>query len=590
MERGKQWNASMFCILLFIVPLFTLRFGSDFYDLPKLFILSLLLFAVLIPHLITKTSSDFPMIFLYPLFLFLLSVFLSWYFSVSPVLSFMGVYTGKEGVVILCLFVIFYFLFAHSVSAVNLPAIFVSSLIALTLVSILSFVQYYGFHLPVFIEPQFEKLSRPRSTIGPSTQLGGYLAACLPFFIILFAGARSRLKMCFLACGFFISSIAVLLTMSRGGILAFFLSIIFMFAAFLTKYSSARKYVKHFLFFFVCAIIFIRIFPFKIDPYHKVEHTLTDRFRVTSMTGTTVRVRLIIWEGAVRLIRDYPLFGAGVDAVPAVFQNYQKPFLIKAVGSYMSTAKIHNQFLQVAATQGLFGLFAWLWIIGVFYGKAFALYRSSAAGSEKSFFLLACMGSFTAFLIQSCFTLNTVSSNMLFWFNLAAIEVLNNDGHISHPSVRMPAVKIHAERIVFLLPLLIVMVCFAGDIYFRKGMNNLHRNNLQASEYYMSKALSLNPYEGIYRFSAGSLYTRMNRWDDALHAYDDASSVFPYDPRILTIRAVVYEGIGKKEKAYEFYRKALVLCEKMGCRDAETDFFDILSRKIKPQNQAKPPR
>jgi tetratricopeptide (TPR) repeat protein len=118
-----------------------------------------------------------------------------------------------------------------------------------------------------------------------------------------------------------------------------------------------------------------------------------------------------IWQAALAIFDDYPLFGSGPD-------TFQLAFAAKRTAAYwqvewnLTPARAHNEVLHILATQGLAGAVALLaLLIGLGVAGARAWRR---AGPEARPLVLAVLAGTTAFLVQSGFGFTVVASGGLF--------------------------------------------------------------------------------------------------------------------------------------------------------------------------------
>jgi putative inorganic carbon (HCO3(-)) transporter len=97
-----------------------------------------------------------------------------------------------------------------------------------------------------------------------------------------------------------------------------------------------------------------------------------DRLRsIVDPADVTARERLYMWSSGLRMIRDYPWTGVGLNGVKGVYPAYRDP---RATGARWG--HLHNNLIQVAVERGLLGLTCWLWIWVVFYRDAWRTYRA----------------------------------------------------------------------------------------------------------------------------------------------------------------------------------------------------------------------
>lgn len=116
----------------------------------------------------------------------------------------------------------------------------------------------------------------------------------------------------------------------------------------------------------------------------------TDRYSETSMS---VRTRLLMAKTSMRLFGTAPLFGIGVNQFYAASATSLDPEFTALSGYTRENA--HNNFLQVLAEQGVVGLAAMLWCLGLL-GVGFwsARKRHGPLRERDALFLglLACVG------------------------------------------------------------------------------------------------------------------------------------------------------------------------------------------------------
>lgn len=73
--------------------------------------------------------------------------------------------------------------------------------------------------------------------------------------------------------------------------------------------------------------------------------------------------RLQIWIPALKIWRDHPVAGTGVDTFKTVFPAYSRTRFARYDGENVSSRLAHSEPLHIAATQGTVGLLMWLWLL-----------------------------------------------------------------------------------------------------------------------------------------------------------------------------------------------------------------------------------
>jgi len=126
--------------------------------------------------------------------------------------------------------------------------------------------------------------------------------------------------------------------------------------------------------------------------------------------------RTYLWQGGLKIVRDYPVTGVGWEGFRKVYPRY-KPSEAGKTG-----CNAHNNFLDVAVNSGLFGLGIFLWLMAVIYKVALQIFKGVEDGYFKGI-AWGFLGSFTAFLIAGLSQYNFGDSEvvMLFYFLLGMI-------------------------------------------------------------------------------------------------------------------------------------------------------------------------
>jgi putative inorganic carbon (HCO3(-)) transporter len=119
----------------------------------------------------------------------------------------------------------------------------------------------------------------------------------------------------------------------------------------------------------------------------------------------SVTTRLMMWRDTIPMIMERPLLGHGPDNFAEPFKRYEGEDL-RAFFPDDVIDKAHNEFLQVAATTGLLGLAAYLWIFVSYFRNA---YRSG------SWPLLALSGGVLAYIVQLQTAFTTIATGVTFW-------------------------------------------------------------------------------------------------------------------------------------------------------------------------------
>lgn len=125
----------------------------------------------------------------------------------------------------------------------------------------------------------------------------------------------------------------------------------------------------------------------------------------TRLTQMWDQERIYMWQSGVKIIRDHPWTGVGVDNIARIYPAYADPKAVNVRG----WSELHNNYIQIAAERGLPGLLLYLWMIGtalVFFARSRQAISLAAVGVIVNFLLLG---------ITECVS-NDSEIIMTFWF------------------------------------------------------------------------------------------------------------------------------------------------------------------------------
>lgn len=255
-------------------------------------------------------------------------------------------------------------------------------------------------------------------TFGASFFAASGFAAWLIIIIPLFIGiiasniiSSAKLKN-LLIVTVIVQSLFLLRTYSRGAWIGSVISIILMFY-YLIKNSSSK--IK--LLYLSVAICLLAVYLFlprsiifnvkdAIRVKFKFNQTINERMKTIPQTATGSNFeRIRWWEEALRIVKDYPLTGCGLNTYSVVARKYKS---FEGGGIYP-----HNSYLQMAAETGLLGLFAFLWVLFIFFRTGLQYFNQS-----RDALALGLLTGILAFLVHAIFDTHLYSLQLvvLFWY------------------------------------------------------------------------------------------------------------------------------------------------------------------------------
>jgi len=156
---------------------------------------------------------------------------------------------------------------------------------------------------------------------------------------------------------FIITFLSLIYARSEATILAILVGLFFL--GLIVK--SSQKYTLVFL-----LILLLLIFSFPVSRNYFVQ-----KVGLQDLSG---QLRFNIWQGAVELIKEKPVLGAGLDGYERLAPDYQKRFYDPHTGELISVETHpypHNLYLALWLELGLLGLIVFAWILIKFFKQGF---------------------------------------------------------------------------------------------------------------------------------------------------------------------------------------------------------------------------
>ena len=278
--------------------------------------------------------------------------------------------------------------------------------------------------------------------------------------------------------------------------------------------------------------------------------------------------RPAVWLDSLRLVASQPLFGYGPDNFGLVFPRFE------ATDLHQQWDKAHAETLQVAATQGLVGLAAYLLIVAAFM-RAFWRGRRNVG----AFALFAGWLGYTATLQVN---FSALAAAFPFWlFAAAAMEIwgaTRNVAVIAWTSGRPAAAAASIVTFVLALATVGTALPFLADARVLEAVSadfaGRNRDALAPAQ----EARRLWPRESVYAVEVGNLAFERQDWALARDAYDDAAALGTYNPLVYRNLALADRSLGRVAEGKEAARKAV-----------EVNRFDPANQALLAQFEASQP-
>lgn len=620
-------------ILVFTLPLIFDTSCNDAIALPKwTLILILVLTAVctwVIKIVKQRKFTLFKSSLNLPILAFLLIALINTIYSVNSYLSFSGLYKFYfTGFISLLCYVLLYFLVVNNIDKKELELMITLILISSSIVALYGICQYWGWD---FILWKHSSQRRVWSTLGNPNFLGAYLAMVIPLILSRliqrltptplqkavrlsqinprlntltfsrkqetnrttpvkvwgFTKSFHLLPAIFYLMLFILNFFCLLFTYSRASWVAHLGSLIF-FLLLMRKdiFLGNRKWWLFLGLFFVGFVLIF--FSVKINQERTFPRIISRISSIVNFQEKDIASRISGWKTALGIIRKHPFLGTGLDTFSLNFRQYMASDYEDLSGKLTQPGYAHNEFLQIATTQGLIGIGIYLWLLITLFKKGIELLRVVSSNlqipnsklshkaqtgnvsvfaslKEQRLLIGGLLTSCIAILIQNQFSFSILTTRLYFWLFIAFIVVMEKEIR----GLKVVAFKGNKRQIwqllryIFFLLIGIVitfLMLFAiwryqADKHFRKGIIFTENKFYDGAIVEYEKALKLNPRESLYLMNLGKGYYnksfQLSTSKSKLLYLDKAINMFKKQISLYQRNALGHFGLGIcfKEKA-----------------------------------------
>lgn len=519
---------------LFILPLAYTWDTYDHYVLPKLLVARLLVIGLFILFLtralvtrslvIKRTPLDLPLL------AFVGSAVVSTFVAYNQNVAVFGTYSRYDGLLTILTYAALFWL---SVQALAGPED------ARTLVRVLLASGYVVAGLAI-LQSVTDSLSQSAfipafGTLGQKNVAGAFLAMLCPLAYGEIVTARSVGARVFALNALAICGIALFLTFSRSAWLAIALAAVV--AAVGIRGPGLRVGIAG-----AVAVVLIAGAITLLAQAGGLQPERTDLAEFGD--------RPAVWRDSLQLIASRTLFGYGPDNFGLVFPHFQ------ALDLHQPWDKAHAETLQVAATQGVVGLAAYLLLL-------FAFVRAFWRGRKNTgaFAVLAAWLAYTATLQVN---FSALPAAFPFWiFAAAAIEIWGA------PRTSVLSVFAHGRQVAavssiaasgaFALVVFGVVLPYLADVRLLEAVNADFSGRSRDAQTPAQQARMLGPRESVYAVEMGNIAFERHDWPTARDAYNEASSLGTYNPLVYRNLALADRNLGLTAEARAAARRAVEL-------------------------------
>ncbi|GAG69767.1 unnamed protein product, partial [marine sediment metagenome] len=372
---------------------------------------------------------------------------------------------------------------------------------------------------------------------------------------------------------------------SRGIWISISLTLFFgIFLIFKFNFFDLFKENKRWLILLLVAFIVITFIYSTDNPLNKSALTVPQRAISTfDEKDPSINTRILMWKVTGLMIKDKPFLGGGIGSFKINYLDYQARFLKEhpEYNKYWTNAKeAHNEYLQIGAEIGLFGLGIILIIILKLYSLFINILKKEIDNKRKLIYWGLLIG-ITSFLIHSLFTLPlhvpALGSAFFIISGLGAAYIKNYDLSEEKNKEREKNYLMNGEKkrvnssrlpLLYTILVLLVMLLLINDIVVRPYLAEVYAyqgekyfeddNNIIESALKYTSAHKLDPFNGRVLFNLGVNYYILNFYGDAEKIFKESKKYYN-DKNIYGNLGLCYMKMGDYLRAEEELKYAVYL-------------------------------
>jgi len=563
---GAQLEARTLQVGTFLLPLSFFWNALDQFVLPKLLVARLLVLILGGLRFYRWTQGDRPFLRRTPvnvaLLAFVASAALSTVVAVNPNVALFGTYMRYEGLLTIATYAALFYLAASALrdqqDSIRLLRVLAASGYIVAVIAVLQTLVSSPYLPSRAGESQvaFGGVVRATGTLGNANALAAFLAMLLPFTVgeLLSPGPAGRRAVA--ANQAAMISLALALTFSRGAWAAAVIGLLIMLAFRPDRISRALLVAG-----VVAALALALVLLTPSSAGIPIGQSIRARLMSLGSPATgSLATRLHIWRDTLALVASRPLTGYGPDTFGLVYPTFQTGnwtpgFLID---------KAHADLFQVASTQGVLGVGAFLWTLVAFVKAFLRGGRDQASGV---------FGGFAAYQVQLQVNFSYLPAAAPFWLFAAAGAVLWSSRVNPQRTQKGPA---RLNRLISIAPItfaiaglitLSLIFPYLADVKYRDALAGKARADQHAAGVDIEAARRLAPNESVYAAEAGDLALGLRGdtvgpdpdWTKARIEFDGAVRLGTFLPSVFRHLAIVDEHLGLHDQALAAARRAVAL-------------------------------
>jgi O-antigen ligase len=274
----------------------------------------------------------------------------------------------------------------------------------------------------------------------------------------------------------------------------------------------------------------------------------------------SVSVRGYYWRAAIEMMRDYPIFGVGIDKYGSFFREYREIGYPLNYGFNITSTNAHNVPLQIASTGGIFLGIVYL-AVNVFILTVAIKRLRTLIGSERVVYL-AILSGWLAFQAQSIISIDNIGIAVWGWLLgglLVGLGSNTTENSNSKISGKVKAKNIYDFKqitfsVLFTIPVLVyISFAYSSERDMWKQPQLIQASQGSTAEFYkLAEQTISNPFsDPVFKLETAFNLYQTNYIEEARIELDKLVSADPQNIEFLSISADFYESVKNYEKAIQ---------------------------------------
>ncbi len=394
------------------------------------------------------------------------------------------------------------------------------------------------------------------ATLGHDNFAGQYLITVIPLGLALGFGAietgRHVARWLFLAaCCVMLVFLSI--TFSRGAWAGLSASVIFLAVALwrrrrlLSRNAASQTAVltKRLTEAAFVAILIVAVaLSFSLSKREKGTSAIQKAEKAIDMSDAPIAFRLKLWRGSLSLLRQHPAFGVGCGAFALYYPSVRLAQEHRIAGAGISVRSPHNGYIRLAVETGLFGLMAFIYLLGASIWPLLKRFRNKASPNGIPMVALGGAGAVVATLVHAFFSSNLTmpASSTMFAVNLGLVAGCLSGKESGALMLSKPTKTVAAVALAAIGVLLIVrpVSLLAADYKLRQARTLVARGNNAGAIEELQKSISFAGYYLEQRILLGNLYLLNQQFQQAIDVLKPAAELSPFWPQIQNNIGVAY--------------------------------------------------